>query len=138
MPNIFSPSKNLNQRRAELVGKDIRISGVVIGDTIVNDAANQTLTFTIAHIPGDQKEIDQMGGMAAVLHNASLDATLPRLNVVYNNVMPDLLKNEAQAIMTGTLNPDGTFLAQELLLKCPTKYEEAVPEQAAPDSEAAK
>jgi cytochrome c-type biogenesis protein CcmE len=25
---------------------------------------------------------------------------------------------------------DGVFYAQELLLKCPTKYEEAVPDQA--------
>ena len=44
--------------------------------------------------------------------------------------MPDLLKNEAQAIMTGRMGEDGVFYAEELLLKCPTRYEEAVPEQA--------
>ena len=44
--------------------------------------------------------------------------------------MPDLLQNEAQAIMTGKMGEDGVFYATELLLKCPTKYEEAVPEQA--------
>jgi cytochrome c-type biogenesis protein CcmE len=44
---------------------------------------------------------------------------------------PDLLRGEAQAIMTGKLGDDGVFYADELLLKCPTKYEEAVPEQAA-------
>ncbi len=43
--------------------------------------------------------------------------------------MPDLLQNEAQAIMTGKIGEDGVFYASELLLKCPTKYEEAVPEQ---------
>jgi cytochrome c-type biogenesis protein CcmE len=43
---------------------------------------------------------------------------------------PDLLRNEAQAIMTGHMAPDGVFYAEELLLKCPTRYEEAVPEQA--------
>ena len=43
---------------------------------------------------------------------------------------PDLLRGEAQAIMTGKLGDDGVFYADELLLKCPTKYEEAVPEQA--------
>ena len=31
--------------------------------------------------------------------------------------------------MTGQLGEDGIFYADELLLKCPTKYEEAVPEQ---------
>ena len=64
-----------------------------------------------------------------VLHNAVMDTSLPRLDVVYNGVQPDLLKNEAQAIMTGRLGEDGKFYASELLLKCPTKYEEAVPEQ---------
>jgi cytochrome c-type biogenesis protein CcmE len=50
--------------------------------------------------------------------------------VVYVGVKPDLMRNEAQAIMTGHLGADGIFYAEELLLKCPTKYEEAVPEQA--------
>jgi cytochrome c-type biogenesis protein CcmE len=127
----FLTVEELNQRSVELVGKDVRVSGVVLGDTIDNDTQNLTLTFTVANIPGDQDEIDALGGMAAVLHNASLDSSLPRLKVIYHGVKPDLLKNEAQAIMTGKLNPDGTFVADELLLKCPTKYEEAVPEQAA-------
>ncbi len=43
-----------------------------------------------------------------------------------------MLKDEAQAILTGTLQNDGTFLVEELLLKCPSKYEEALPEQAEP------
>jgi cytochrome c-type biogenesis protein CcmE len=50
--------------------------------------------------------------------------------VIYNGPKPDLLKNEAQAILSGTVNADGSFTATEVLLKCPTKYEEAVPEQA--------
>ena len=33
--------------------------------------------------------------------------------------------------MTGTLDDKGVFHANELLLKCPTRYDEAVPEQAA-------
>jgi cytochrome c-type biogenesis protein CcmE len=40
------------------------------------------------------------------------------------------MKDEAQAIMTGKLGADGVFQANELLLKCPTKYQEAVPNQA--------
>jgi cytochrome c-type biogenesis protein CcmE len=31
--------------------------------------------------------------------------------------------------MTGKIASDGVFYAEELLLKCPTKYEEAVPSQ---------
>ncbi len=126
----FLTVEELQQRQAELLGKNVRISGVVIGDTIQYDAENLVLRFTVANIPGDQDEVDQLGGMAVVLHNAAQDESLPRLNIIYNNVKPDLLKNDAQAIMTGRLNSDGSFTADELLLKCPTKYEEAVPEQA--------
>ena len=39
--------------------------------------------------------------------------------------MPDLLQHEAQAIMTGRLGDDGVFYADELLLKCPSRYEES-------------
>jgi len=103
---------------------------VVLGDTIEYDPQNLTIRFSVAHIPGDHNEIERMGGMALVLKQAAQDSSLARMRVVYEGVKPDLLKNEAQAIMTGKLGEDGVFYAEELLLKCPTKYEEAVPEQA--------
>jgi cytochrome c-type biogenesis protein CcmE len=40
-----------------------------------------------------------------------------------------MLRDEAQAILTGRLNDAGEFIAEELLLKCPSKYEEALPDQ---------
>jgi cytochrome c-type biogenesis protein CcmE len=58
-----------------------------------------------------------------------VDPTRARMKVVYVGPKPDLLRDEAQAIMTGRIGEDGVFYADELLLKCPTKYEEAVPEQ---------
>lgn len=126
----FLTIDELNARRTEFTGRDVRISGVVLGDTIQYDIENHILRFTVANIPGDQDEIDRRGGIAAVLHEAAQNENLPRLDIVYNNVKPDLLTDEAQAIMTGHLNADGTFTANELLLKCPTRYEEAVPDQA--------
>lgn len=109
--------------------RELRISGAVIGDTIEYDSSNLMLNFTVAHVPGDNKEIEEQGGLATVLHEAVMDPDRAKLQVVYNGVMPDLLQNEAQAIMTGHIGDDGVFYAEELLLKCPTKYEEAVPEQ---------
>jgi cytochrome c-type biogenesis protein CcmE len=121
----------------ELAGKgnsvqnrDLRISGAVIGDSIQYDPQTLTLKFTVANIPGDNKVIEQQGGLAAVLKAAVNDPEQRRLDVVYVGPKPDLLRNEAQAIMTGKIGADGVFKAEELLLKCPTKYEEAVPEQA--------
>jgi len=46
-----------------------------------------------------------------------------------NQAMPDLLQHEAQAILTGKLEEDGTFMATELLLKCPSRFEEKTPGQ---------
>lgn len=109
--------------------RDLRISGAVIGDSIQYDPQTLTLTFEVAHVPGDNKEIEAQGGLAEVLHAAVSDPNRARLKVTYNGVKPDLLRNEAQAIMTGKIGSDGVFQAEELLLKCPTKYEEAVPEQ---------
>ena len=126
----FVTVKELKENPGLVAGREIRVSGAVIGDTVQYDSQTLTLRFTIAHMPGDNNEIEKMGGLATVLHAAITDPTLPRINVVYNGVKPDLLRNEAQAIMTGRMGDDGVFYAEELLLKCPTKYEEAVPEQA--------
>jgi cytochrome c-type biogenesis protein CcmE len=127
----FLTVDELKNRGTAIVGQDVRISGAVIGDTIQYDPKTLTLTFTVANIPGDNNEIDKEGGLAAVLHTAVTNPKATTLKVlVVGQPKPDLLKNEAQAIMTGKLGQDGVFKANELLLKCPTKYEDAVPNQA--------
>ena len=112
------------------VGKPARVSGAVIGDTIQYNPDTLELRFTVAHIPADKDLLDEEGGLALALSQAVNDTSRRRMDVVYYGVMPDLLKNEAQAIMTGKLGADGVFYADELLLKCPTRYDEAVPNQA--------
>lgn len=126
----FLTVEELVAKGDSVAGRDVRVSGAVLGDTIQYDSKNFLLTFTIAHVPGDNKDIETEGGLAKALYEAVNDPSRPRLQVVYNDVKPDLLRHEAQAIMTGKLGDDGIFYAEELLLKCPTKYEEAVPGQA--------
>lgn len=126
----FLTVDELNDRGASVVGEDVRVSGAVIGDTIQYDSQTLTLKFTVAHIPGDNKDIEAQGGLAKVLHDAVIDPGRSQMQIVYEGVKPDLLRDEAQAIMTGSLGEDGVFHADELLLKCPTKYEDAVPDQA--------
>ena len=126
----FLTVDELYARGDEVSGRDLRISGAVIGDSIQYDPQTLNLTFVIANIPGDNKVIEEQGGLAEVLHAAVMDPSREKLNVLYNGPKPDLLRNEAQAIITGKIGSDGVFHAEELLLKCPTKYEEAVPEQA--------
>ena len=126
----FLTVEELMQQKAAMVNKNVRVSGAVIGDSIQYDSKELKLSFVVSHVTADNNEIEKSGGLAAVLHQAVIDPTREKLNVVYVGVKPDLMRNEAQAIMTGHLGDDGIFYADELLLKCPTKYEEAVPEQA--------
>ena len=125
----FLTVEELEAKKQEMSGRELRISGAVIGDSIQFDSKTLDLSFDIVHIPGDNAEIEKLGGLAELLHQAVLDPSRPRLHVVYNGPRPDLLKNEAQAIITGTLDEAGVFHAEELLLKCPTRYDEAVPAQ---------
>lgn len=126
----FMTVDEMDAQAEAIVGKSLRVSGAVIGETISYDPETLTLSFEIAHVTGDNDEIEANGGLAQVLHEATVDPTRARYSVVYNGPIPDLLQNEAQAIMTGHIEADGIFYADELLLKCPTKYEEAIPEQA--------
>lgn len=109
----------------DYVGQTVRISGAVLGDSIRYDTENLIIDFDIVHIA------DDLGDLAAALHNAVNDPNAARLPVhVEGQVKPDLLQHEAQAILTGTLDENGVFHASELLLKCPSRYNEAAPNQA--------
>lgn len=96
----------------QLVGRDLRIAGFVIGDSIQFtqiDATNTRLEFDIVD---DINNPDQ------------------RLRVVaLNEPKPDLLQHEAQAMVEGSANDNGEFISNQggLLLKCPTRYEELDP-----------
>jgi cytochrome c-type biogenesis protein CcmE len=126
----FLTINELNAKGSSIVDKNLRVAGAVIGDTVKYDPATLTLTFEVAHVSGDNAQLETEGGLAEALHQAVLDPSRERMTVVYVGPKPDLLRNEAQAIVTGHLGADGIFYADELLLKCPTKYEEAVPNQA--------
>jgi len=125
----FFTIDELMARGSDAVGTPSRISGAVLGDTITYDPETLELRFTIVHMPADQALLDEEGGLAEALHAAVMDPDRTRLVVVYYGPKPDLLKNEAQAIITGELGDDGVFYADELLLKCPTRYDEVAPDQ---------
>jgi cytochrome c-type biogenesis protein CcmE len=112
---------------AKYVGKDARVIGVVLGDTIEYDG--KTLKFVIANVPDSAAEIEDEGGLAEILHNAASNPNAHKITVIVTDQpKPDLLKDEAQAIVSGKLGADGTFYATELLLKCPTRYQQGAPQ----------
>ena len=107
----------------------LTVSGAVRGDSIRYDASEPVVTFTIVHIPGDLDAIEAQGGLATVLHDAVQQPQAPSLDVIYHGIKPDLLQDEAQAIVRGRLIDDETLQADEVLLKCPSRYAEDLPEQ---------
>jgi cytochrome c-type biogenesis protein CcmE len=135
---VFSATKSQTQYfltvdellfdRNEYLLQKVRVSGAVLGETINYIPEETQLLFTVVHIPGDHQQISEMGGMNTVLNQAVKNPDLNRLQVRYYGLLPELLQDEAQAIMTGALQDDGVFLAEEILFKCPSKYEEEIEE----------
>ena len=125
----FMTIDELRAKGQSAIGQNLRISGAVIGSTIQYDPNTLNLSFEVAEVPADNAAITAQGGLAQVLHIAVTDPTRTRLTIVYHGPKPDLLRDEAQAIITGHLDSSGVFQADELLLKCPTKYQQAVPSQ---------
>jgi len=104
----FLTVSEVTNENGKMIDKQIRISGAVVGESIEYDEASGNLSFLIA----------------------DSDPNRQRIQVVYVGEKPELLRNMAQAIMIGELRSDGIFYADEILLKCPSRYEEAVPDQA--------
>jgi cytochrome c-type biogenesis protein CcmE len=87
----------------------VRVNGIVDGDSIQYDPRALTLEFDL---------VDDSG----------------RLPVVHHDVMPDMLRDGADAVVEGKYREDGVFEVNPggLLLKCPSKYEEAATTTAQP------
>lgn len=115
----FTTVEDVMANPENFVGRTIRISGAVLGETIEYDRDELNISFTISHIPNNY------GNLAEALFRSVNDSSLPKLTVyVESQVKPDLLRHEAQAIITGVLGEDGVFYATELLLKCPSRMED--------------
>ena len=98
---------------AKMDGK-IRISGDVVEGSIAKNEESREIRFAIRGAKEDAAE------EAA---NAPADAeTIP---VVYAGTVPDIFREGIQVVVEGRLRPDGTFEAETLLAKCPSKYQEA-------------
>ena len=107
--------KTVNEYYAEqsrLTGRDLRVAGVVVGDSIQFiqvDAQTTRLEFDV---------VDDLNNPEPKLHVVAI-----------NEPKPDLLQHEAQALIEGHADENGVFMVNPggLMLKCPTRYEELDP-----------
>ncbi|HFD39064.1 MAG TPA: cytochrome c maturation protein CcmE [Anaerolineae bacterium] len=78
----------------------VRVAGEIVPDSINYDTAELHLTFAIRDDTG-------------------------QLSISYHGPQPDMLVDAVEAVAVGRYNPEtGMFEADELLMKCPSKYEE--------------
>lgn len=87
-----------------LVGERVKIGGAVVTGSW--DRKSNPMRFVI------RDENDKEG-------------TGETLKVVYNGPVPSTFGDGVTAIVTGPLLEDGTIEAQEMITKCPSKYESA-------------
>jgi cytochrome c-type biogenesis protein CcmE len=109
----FLTITQLRDKGQSVIDQSVRISGAVIYDnTVLYEVRNNEpyLEFSVVDTE------DQIGKQTP-------------LRIVYKGPKPDLLQPHAQAIVEGHLAADGKFYADNLLLKCPTRYEEQFPNQ---------
>ena len=90
----------LNTAGTTMVGERVRVSGAVVDGSEVWEPKEMTLRFAITDEHGQQ------------------------LPIVFFGPRPDNFQRAAEAIVEGELLSDGSFQANTLLLKCPSRYEE--------------
>ena len=80
------------------IGLGMRISGPLLPGSIQWDAEKIELRFSLAE-------------------------GVDTLHVIHNGAPPDQMSHADNVVVEGELLESGDFLAQKLLLKCPSKYE---------------
>ena len=103
--------KELAGKGQEMSGRNLRVSGYVVGESIAYSPQSSSLSFDI---------VDSHEELTSTVK-------VRTLKIHYTGPKPDLLQHEAQAIAEGKLNSNGEFVASNLLLKCPTRYEDQLP-----------
>ena len=108
----FYTVDQLRSKGQGIVDQSVRVSGAVI-----NSSTKFEVRDNQPYLQFDVADSDKISTQAP-------------LHIVYNGPKPDLIDQpQAQAIIEGHLGADGNFHADNLLLKCPSRYEDQFPNQ---------
>ena len=101
-------------RAAATAGRPVRVHGYVAQGSIERDLERREVRFAVVNEP------PHAGG--------GYGDPLPVLYATLET--PDLFKDGAEVVLEGRLAPDATFVADNVLAKCPSKFEAQATEQA--------
>ena len=94
--NLFYAPIRIAQGEAPL-NKKIRVGGMVVKGSMQRDAKSLTLRFRLTDYKAE-------------------------VAVEYTGILPDLFAEDAGAVVTGMLNAEGVFVAEQVLAKHDEKY----------------
>ncbi len=100
--NYYLTLDELAAKEATLGDRGVRVNAIVDKDSVHYDSRAISLSFDL---------LDPESGA--------------RRTVVYNEPMPDLFMKSESVIVEGMVGANGTLEAHTILVKCPSKYEEA-------------
>lgn len=100
--NYYLTLDELAARESSLVNRGVRVNATVDKESVHYDTEAITLAFDL---------VDPETGV--------------RRSVLFNDPMPDLFMKSESVIVEGTVNQAGLLEAHTILVKCPSKYEEA-------------
>ena len=92
---------------------------LTVGELRANGAVGKQVRLAGQVAPGSVEKLQ--GGLALRFVVQDESGTLP---VVYRGgPVPDIFAEDVQVVVEGKVQPDGTFAADTLLAKCPSKFE---------------
>ncbi|MGE5140153.1 MAG: cytochrome c maturation protein CcmE [Rudaea sp.] len=94
---FLTPSE-LFGKGAAMVGQGERVGGSLVPDSVQRDVQNNLISFKMT------------------------DGTA-QLPVSYTGAVPDTFEKATQVIVEGKLTGNGTFIASNVMAKCPSKYD---------------
>lgn len=95
--SYFVTVGELQQQSSSMDGQRVQVGGDVKSGTIVKGAPGQPISFVLT------------------------DGT-HTVPVVYHGVLPDIFSDQVQVVVEGTYHANGTFQADSLLTKCPSRF----------------
>ncbi len=89
----------LMEQGGSIYGENVRVNGEVAPGSVKQESGSLVTRFTIVDVEGEES-----------------------LPVVYQGVVPDAFRVGNDVVVDGHLNSAGIFQANNILVKCPSKY----------------
>jgi cytochrome c-type biogenesis protein CcmE len=119
----------------------ILLSACVIGYMLFDGFKSETYFYSVdqavaqgAALPGQTVRVKGLVEPGSVEGEPGTLSTTFRvmekgksLRVTYNKALPDTFKEEMEVVVQGTVSADYTLVADEVLVKCPSRYEGDAP-----------